>query len=32
MKPSKVEEKLLSGPSVAKNWDLDPATIRRAIL
>jgi hypothetical protein len=23
------EEKLLSGPSVAREWDLDPATIRR---
>jgi hypothetical protein len=23
------EEKLLSGPTVAKAWDLDPATIRR---
>jgi len=30
MKPLKsTEEKLLSGPTVAKAWDLDPATIRR---
>jgi predicted DNA-binding transcriptional regulator AlpA len=29
MKPLKPNEKLLSGPSVAKFWDLDPATIRR---
>jgi hypothetical protein len=29
MKRLTVEEKLLSGPNVAKTWDLDPATIRR---
>ena len=29
IKTLNVEEKLLSGPSVAKTWDLDPATIRR---
>ncbi len=29
MKHLDVEEKLHSGPSVAKTWDLDPATIRR---
>jgi hypothetical protein len=29
MKPLKADEKLLSGPSVAKTWDIDPATIRR---
>jgi hypothetical protein len=29
MKALKLDEKLLSGPSVAKAWDLDPATIRR---
>jgi hypothetical protein len=29
MKPLKLEEKFLSGPSVAKTWDLDPATVRR---
>ena len=29
MKPLKLDEKFLSGPSVAKTWDLDPATIRR---
>lgn len=29
MKQLNVGEKLLSGPNVAKTWDLDPATIRR---
>jgi len=29
MKTLKVAEKLFSGPTVAKTWDLDPATIRR---
>jgi hypothetical protein len=29
MKRLNVEEKLHSGPNVAKTWDLDPATIRR---
>ena len=29
MKALKLDEKLLSGPSVAKTWDVDPATIRR---
>jgi len=29
MKPLRLDEKLLSGPSIAKTWDLDPATIRR---
>ena len=29
MKRLQVEDKLVSGPSVAREWDLDPATIRR---
>jgi hypothetical protein len=29
MKQLKLDEKLLSGPNVAKTWDLDPATVRR---
>ena len=29
MQHPKLGEKLLSGPNVAKTWDLDPATVRR---